>query len=487
MKVPRQADAPFRMAIVGSGPAGFYTAQRILSRLPGSRVDMYESLPVPFGLVRFGVAPDHPEVKNCQLRFEEIASSRNFTFIGNTSVAEAGQHDGSCSVGLSSMLRHYDAVLLAYGASRDRLLGIPGEDTLSGIYSARQLVGWYNGLPNCADLMPDLSKGDEAVIIGQGNVALDVARILLENVDRLRHTDMPEQALETLSRSRVRRAAFTIKEVRELMKIPAVAFHPAERSLIPDNLQSLPRAPRRLMEVIVKGTPVSPSTALKSWSLDFCLSPSRFLPRENSPDNVGTTVLERTELSSKFDPDAQTRRTDSEVAIPSSLVFRSIGYKSEPLPGFDELGVLFDGQRGVVMSDGCGRVLRSSPGQPQSIPELFPGLYCAGWVKRGPTGVIASTMQDAFDTADSLIQDWLSGRAFLPRSESSPLSGWDGLSKELPGGKSNVVDWAAWKKIDQAEKERGRLKGKQREKFTRTSEMLQTVSRGHGALSSYTL
>ncbi|KAL2755247.1 hypothetical protein ACRALDRAFT_1071759 [Sodiomyces alcalophilus JCM 7366] len=487
MRLPRQPNAPFRMAIVGSGPAGFYTAQRILSRLPGARVDMYESLPVPFGLVRFGVAPDHPEVKNCQLRFEEVATSPNFTFIGNMSVAEVRPQHHSCSVGLSSILRHYDAVLLAYGASRDRLLGIPGEDSLGGIYSARKFVGWYNGLPDCSNLAPDLSKADEAVIIGQGNVALDVARILLQNIDTLRNTDIPDHALEILSQSRVRRvhvigrrgpmqAAFTVKEVRELMKIPAVAFHPAERSLIPDNLKSLPRAPRRLMEVIVKGTPVCPSSALKSWSLDFCLSPSRFLPDENFPDEVRTTVLERTELSSKFDHGSQSRLTGSEVAIPSPLVFRSIGYKSTPLPGFKKLGVLFDNQRGVIMNDGWGRVLRLSASEPRGIPELFPGLYCAGWVKTGPSGVIASTMQDAFGTADAIIQDWLSGKVFLRGSDSSPSPGWDGLRKELPDGGVRVVDWAGWKKIDHAEKQRGRLIGKEREKFINTGEMLQIAS-----------
>lgn len=159
-----------------------------------SLVDMYERLPIPFGLVRYGVAPDHPEVKNCQERFEEVASLPNFNFIGNINVG--------VDISLGSIKPHYDAILFAYGASKDRELGLPGEG-LDGVMSARAFVGWYNGLPEYAHLVPNLERGSEAVVIGQGNVALDVARILLSDIDRLRKTDMPEYALELLSRSKV--------------------------------------------------------------------------------------------------------------------------------------------------------------------------------------------------------------------------------------------------------------------------------------------
>ena len=205
------------MAVIGSGPAGFYTAYKVMSKIENSVVDMYEHLPVPFGLVRFGVAPDHPEVKagfrfprksvleanaaqNCQDKFEEVADSPRFNFIGNISI---GDHDAALP--LRTLLPHYDAVLFAYGASRDRTLGIPGEDTLKGIYSARAFVGWYNGLPEYSDLAPDLTQGEEAVIIGQGNVALDVARILLQDTNILRSTDITENAIETLQKSKIKR------------------------------------------------------------------------------------------------------------------------------------------------------------------------------------------------------------------------------------------------------------------------------------------
>jgi adrenodoxin-NADP+ reductase len=183
------------MAVIGSGPAGFYTSYRLMKQLPSAKIDMYEQLPVPYGLVRFGVAPDHPDVKNCADTFESVAASPRFTYIGNVKVGR--------DVDLTAMKPHYDAILFSYGASQDRKLGIPGED-LKGVFSAREFVGWYNGLPQFQGLGPDLDAGEQAVVIGQGNVALDVARILLSPVDVLRKTDITEQAIEALTRSRIK-------------------------------------------------------------------------------------------------------------------------------------------------------------------------------------------------------------------------------------------------------------------------------------------
>lgn len=185
-----------RIAIIGSGPAGFYTAYRLMNKLQDAVVDMYEQLPVPYGLVRFGVAPDHPDVKNCQDTFEELAQSPRFNYIGNVRVG----HD----IDLLKLKPHYDAILFSYGASEDRRLGIPGED-LPGVYSAREFVGWYNGLPQFQGLKPDLLAGDQAVVIGQGNVAMDVARMLLTPVDVLRSTDITEEAIQTLSDSKIKK------------------------------------------------------------------------------------------------------------------------------------------------------------------------------------------------------------------------------------------------------------------------------------------
>lgn len=386
-------------------------------------------------------------------------------------------------------------MLFAYGAAKDRTLGVPGESTLKRIYSAREFVGWYNGLPEFAGLNPDLSQS-EAVIIGQGNVAIDVARALLEDVDKLRKTDMADYALEALSTSQVKRvriagrrgpmqAAFTIKEVRELMNLPGVSADPIDTSLVPSDLKPLPRARKRLTEVLLKGSKTPHPSASKSWSLDFCLSPTEFHPDPTAPAGVGSTTFERTSLSpDPFDPSTPATGTGETMTLASPLAFRSIGYKSVALPGFDTLGVAFDEYRGVIGNDRQGgRVLRStaaassaSAGSGQAA--LFPGLYCAGWVKRGPTGVIASTMEDAFATAEAIAEDWKGGREFLGDPEAADArsvdsAGWEGVQSETGRTVANAaVDWEGWLAIDKAERDRGQLKGKERDKFTTTGDML---------------
>ncbi|KAH8172655.1 pyridine nucleotide-disulfide oxidoreductase domain-containing protein [Sarocladium implicatum] len=477
------------MAIVGSGPAGFYTAYRVMTKIPGAKVDMYESLPVPFGLVRHGVAPDHPEVKNCQDKFDEVASSPNFTFIGNVSVGEAAHQGEHNSVELQSLMRNYDSVLFAYGASQDKKLGIPGESTLKGIYSARQFVGWYNGHPDCAALAPDLTRGDEAVIVGQGNVALDVARMLLEDVDVLRKTDITEHALAEIARSKIRRvhvvgrrgpmqAAFTIKEVRELMKLKDVSFHGIDKALVPEDLKSLPRASKRMMEVLVKGTPTSPTDTPRSWSLDSCLAPTHFLAHHDQADSVSSTQFEITKLANPFDPRSSVETSNQSTVLPSSVVFRSVGYKSTPLPGFAEAGIQFDERKGTVDNDGLGRVTRlvSEDAGEHIATQQVPGLYCAGWLKNGPTGVIASTMQDAFTTGEAIAQDWASGASFLQSRDNKAVGGWASVRQSLPDRGQSAVAWSQWRQIELAEKERGQRQGKLREKFINTNDMLAVLS-----------
>ncbi|CAK7211521.1 NADPH-adrenodoxin reductase [Sporothrix bragantina] len=485
------ASRPLRMAVIGSGPAGFYTAYRVMAKT-AARVDMYEALPVPFGLVRFGVAPDHPEVKNCQEKFEEVAQSPDFRFVGNMAIGDASSNSihnpNGGHVPLAALARHYDAVVFAYGASRDRKLGVPGED-LGGVYAARDFVGWYNGLPggnSSSHIMTDLARvdSDTAVVIGQGNVALDVARMLLEHVDVLRKTDMSEEALEALSRSHIKRvhvvgrrgpmqAAFTIKEVRELMKLPGVGLHGFDQAtLLPPKLKDLPRAQRRLMEVVAKGSITPLEEAHKSWSLDFCLAPKQFSASEASTDHVASATFEKTRLTDPFDINAHAEHTGEHLEVPTQLVFRSIGYRSKALPGFDDLGIPFDDRRGMILNDGSGRVLRDVRSPDASMmTEPYPGFYCAGWVKRGPTGVIASTMEDAFTTADAIVGDWQSKAPFLAGSE-EVRGGWDGVQAEVDTTGAKVVSWADWQKIDQVEMDKGQQLGKPRSKFTRTEDML---------------
>ncbi|KAJ5113146.1 hypothetical protein N7456_001680 [Penicillium angulare] len=485
---------PIRVAIVGSGPAGFYAAARLLSKQEDVKVDMFEKLPVPFGLARYGVAPDHPEVKNCEDKFTEVATSPRFNFVGNIDLGN--------DLPFSALKPHYDAILFAYGASKDKELGIPGEQALRSVYSARAFVGWYNGLPEHRDLNPDLA-GEDAVIVGQGNVALDVARILLSDVDALRKTDIASHALEALAQSRIKRvrvvgrrgplqAAFTIKEVRELLQLPSVSFEPIRKDVMPpdDFINGLPRAQKRLMQLLAKGSANDPQTATKSWSLDFLLSPECLNWSPMHPYHLSHTKFSRNELdpsdpyspSSKVTPKTLGNGKRAEVNLTSSVFFRSVGYKSLPLPGLEDLGIDFDSRRGVIPNDGFGRV--NGPldgGETQKLPDgslvsHLPGLYCAGWVKRGPTGVIASTMTDAFTTADTVIQDLASHKGSLLNAPGHGTSlGWDGVKETAQQRGLRATSWEDWQQIDAIERKNGEQKGRSREKFTRVQEMLDAL------------
>lgn len=432
-------------------------------------------------------------MQNCEDKFTEVASSPNFTFIGNVAVGHAPAHRHGHSVALATLLRHYDAIVFAYGASKDRTLNIPGEASLARIYSAREFVGWYNGLPEFSALAPDLTQ-EEAVVIGQGNVALDVARILLEDVDRLRATDMAEYAVAALAQSRVRRvrlvgrrgamqAAFSTKELRQQMNLPGVGFEPVDKELIPPDLKKLPRALKRRMEVLLKGSGPSWQQQPKKWSLDFCLSPHSFQPDVRDTSAVGSTTFQRNHLTDTHDPEARVESSsaEGEVTFESPLVFRSIGYKSEPLPEFKSLGIAFDQRKGVIGNYGeSGRV--SAIADTDVSKRHFPGLYCAGWVKRGPTGVIASTMEDAFETAQGIVHDWQTGEEFLGtrfavKDREAQSAGWEGVKSE--GGSELakcVVDWNGWLAIDRAEKELGEKRGKKREKASAVEKMLELAT-----------
>lgn len=258
------------------------------------------------------------------------------------------------------------------------------------------------------------------------------------------------------------------------MNLKDVAFLPLDRTLIPENLKALPRASKRLMEVLVKGSPTPHDVASKIWSLDSCLSPKHFLGNQNDPSKVASTEFDITELASPFDPKSSVKATGETKILASDVVFRSVGYKSIALPGFAEIGIQFDERRGIVDNDGLGRVTRmvSDAHAGDAHNERVPGVYCAGWVKNGPTGVIASTMQDAFATGDAIVHDWLSGSQLLNDLESGSVTGWEGLRQDAGPTTCRAVAWDDWRKIDRAERERGKKVGKEREKFTNTKDML---------------
>jgi adrenodoxin-NADP+ reductase len=374
-------------------------------------------------------------------------------------------------------------LLLSYGASKDRKLGVPGEEELAGIYSARAFVGWYNGLPEYANLASKLllDSAEEAVVIGQGNVAMDVARILLTDVDVLRKTDITAQALETLSRSRVKRvrvvgrrgplqAAFTVKELRELLSIPGVGFPGVDPVLIPEDTKELSRQQKRIAQILERGSKTPPAKAQKQWELKFLRSPSAFLPSVDDATTLGAVRFDKTSLDEPFSATSRALSTGEHEDLEAQMAFRSIGYLSEPIPGFKEAGIPFNEKRGLVPNED-GRVVRPAA-NPEERGEVVPGVYTSGWVKRGPTGVIASTMYDAFETADAIVNDWVTGEREFMNAGEEEKRGWEAVQGELKARGMRPVSWDEWRKIDAAEKERGARLGKDREKFVSEEEML---------------
>lgn len=310
-------------------------------------------------------------------------------------------------------------------------------------------------------------------------MALDIARTLLCDIDRLRKTDMTEQAIATFSKSRVKRvrvvgrrgpmqASFTIKEVRELMKLPSVSFEPIEPHLFPPDPKALPRTAKRLVELLQKGSMTSHSEALRRWSLDFLLSPTSFNASPNKSDQLASMTFVKNQITDgdPFSSSAKVSPTDEHVTLPASVAFRSIGYRAEAIPGMQDMGIAFDDQRGVIPNDGRGRIVANT----EEGPTTLPGMYCSGWVKRGPTGVIAGTMEDAFATAEAIVEDWEANPPFLNGGD-----GWDVLKGEVKSQKVRTVSWEDWKRIDAAERARGRSREKEREKLTKVEDMLKVL------------
>ncbi|XP_067572978.1 NADPH:adrenodoxin oxidoreductase, mitochondrial isoform X7 [Pseudorca crassidens] len=453
-----------QICVVGSGPAGFYTAQHLLKHHSRAHVDIYEKQLVPFGLVRFGVAPDHPEVKNVINTFTRTAHSDRCAFHGNVVVGR--------DVTVQELRDAYHAVVLSYGAEDHRGLEIPGEE-LPGVLSARAFVGWYNGLPENRKLAPDLSC-DTAVVLGQGNVALDVARILLTPPEYLEKTDITEAALGALRQSQVKtvwivgrrgplQVAFTIKELREMIQLPGTRpiLDPADFLGLQDRIKEVPRPRKRLTELLLQAATEKPgvaeaarrASASRAWGLRFFRSPQQVLP---SPDGrraagirLAVTRLEGVGEATRAVP------TGAVEDLPCGLVLSSIGYKSRPI----DPSVPFDPKLGVI------------PNMEGRVVDV-PGLYCSGWVKRGPTGVITTTMTDSFVTGQILLQDLKAG--LLP---SGPRPGYAAIKALLGCRGVWPVSFSDWEKLDAEEVSRGQGAGKPREKLLDPQEMLRLLGR----------
>lgn len=466
----------YKVAIVGSGPAGFYTAHHLLhkSNELDISVDFFDRLPAPYGLSRYGVAPDHPEVKNCEEYMDNIMTNfpEKVRFFGNV-------HIGS-DVSLLQLKHHYDSIVLAYGCTgSDRKLNIPGE-LLPGVISARQFVNWYNGHPDSvnspANIPPPLDQIENVTIIGNGNVAIDVARVLL--ADPQSHwapTDITTSAVGLLSKSAVKhvnivarrgllQSAFTNKEIRELLQLSNesdVAFEPISSDILASirpSAKSLGRVDKRKFTLLDKASSEaseSEGKGGKTWSLHFLKSPKEFKQNPENAALLSETIFEENDLvEDKLTGRVSVKPNGRASTIKNDLVITSIGYKGVELNGFNEMGIAFDHRENKLVNND-GRLLHSQSPDPGHNFHYVTGWYTSGWIKHGPQGVIATTMMESFDTADKILEDLSNGIHNVPDSSEDVIS-------ELP---ADYVDWTGWQNIDNTELSEGKRLNKTRLKL----------------------
>jgi ferredoxin/flavodoxin---NADP+ reductase len=473
------SDSPVRIAVIGAGPAGFYAAGHLLkSSASHIEVDMLERLPTPWGLVRSGVAPDHPKIKSVTRVYEKTAAHPRFRYFGNVTL---GEH-----VSRKDLLEHYHAIVYATGSPSDRPLGIPGEE-LPGSHAATEFVGWYNGHPDHTDLELDLLSAERAVVIGNGNVALDVARMLVLAPEELAPTDTADHALEVLARSHVSevvilgrrgpaQAAFTNPELLELGELADadVIVEDAELDLAlaggAGTVTEESITCRRNVEILRSYASRPPAGHRKRIVLRFLLSPVAFLSDERG--RLGAVELVRNELVRAPAGGLRAQPTDERETIPAGLAFRAIGYRGLQLPG-----VPFD-ERSATIPNRAGRVL--DPGSDTPLP----GEYVVGWIKRGPSGVIGTNKKDAQETVDAMLADLAASSDGGGAGASPPVSpvhrpaNPDPASVEalLRSHQPELVTYAGWEAIDRHERARGEPTGRPRVKLTRIEEMLRVAA-----------
>jgi ferredoxin/flavodoxin---NADP+ reductase len=436
-----------RVAVVGSGPAGAYTAGALAER-GDVAVDVLDRLPCPYGLVRYGVAPDHPKIKSISRTLQKVFEDPAVRFLGNVAVGT--------DLTLDELHRRYDAVVLAVGAAIDRRLGVPGED-LPGSHSATELVAWYSGHPDAATDGFDLAARSVAVV-GAGNVALDVARLLAKTADELRTTDLPDHVLAVLEASRVTdvhvvarrgpaQARFTTKELRELGDLAHadVLLDPADldldaasRAVVDEDAVA-----RRNVDTLRGWAEREPAGRPRRIHLHFWRRPVEVCGEAG----VRGLVLERTAL----DEAGRAAGTGETGTVDVQMVFRAVGYRSLPVPGMP-----FDDEAGVI-PHAEGRVLRDG--------VVSPGEYVAGWVKRGPTGVIGTNKNDAKETVASLLAD-------APTLPPAPDRDPDAVLRLLDSRGVDVVTWDGWRAIEHAETDLGEAQGRDRTKITDRAALL---------------
>jgi ferredoxin--NADP+ reductase len=456
---------PLRVAIVGSGPAGFYVAEHLLSRVDLQvEVDMFERLPTPFGLVRFGVAPDHQKIKNVTRVFDKVAAKPDFRFFGNV---DFGTH-----VTLEDLSQHYHQVCFTTGAQTDRRMGIPGED-LERSYTATEFVAWFNGHPDYRNRQFDLSV-ERVAVVGVGNVAVDVARILCRTYDELATTDIADYALAALRESRVRevymlgrrgpaQAAFTNPEVRELGAMPGadIAVIPQEVALDPMSRARLEasddRATAKKLEILQTFADKPTTGKPRRLTIRFLVSPVELAG--NNKGEVAKMRLVKNALYESDDGSLRPKATGQFEELPVDMVFRSVGYRGVALPGLP-----FDDGSGIIPNE-SGRV-RQKDGE-----GFLTGVYVSGWIKRGPTGVIGTNKPDAGKTVDRMVDDVRHGTMLKPAHPDRAS-----LDKLVRERQPEFVSYDAWNRLDELEAARGKAQNRPRVKFTSVEEMIAALN-----------
>jgi ferredoxin--NADP+ reductase len=456
-------ERPLRVAIVGSGPAGFYAAEHLFKK--GGlhvEVDMFDRLPTPFGLVRLGVAPDHQKIKSVTRVFDRIAQNPCFHFFGNVEIGR--------DVTLDELKEHFHQICFATGAQTDRRMGIPGED-LPRSHAATEFVAWFNGHPDYRDCEFDLSA-ERVAVVGVGNVAVDVARILCRTPEELARTDIADHALEALRESKVRKvymlgrrgpaqAAFTNPEVRELGELEGADIHvPAEEAeLDPLSLKEVASSDddtlRKKVEIIQDFAKRERTGKPRLLTLRFLVSPTELVAGED-----GGVRLMRLVRNALVDEDGKLgcRATAHTEDLPVDLVFRSVGYRGVSIEGLP-----FHERWGLIPNE-LGRVT-----DPESSRPL-PGMYVSGWIKRGPSGVIGTNKKDGAETAAAMLEDVAAGSVLEP-SRPDPAT-LDALVRER---QPHVVTYQDWTRLDQIECSRGERDGRPRVKLTSRAELLEAL------------
>ena len=460
-------ERPLRVAVIGSGPSGFY-AIAALFKADGveADVDLFDRLPTPFGLVRGGVAPDHQKIKNVIRVYNRTAQHERFRFFGNV---EFG-HD----LTVEDLRRHYDHIVYATGNESDRKMGIPGED-LAGVHSATEFVGWYNGHPDFQDRSFDLASARRVAVVGNGNVAMDVTRVLVRSPDELAPTDITAESLAVLRESAVEevvllgrrgpaQAAFSPQEIKEIGSLDGVSLLVSEEAMDLDEIsrtwleEGAARSAQRNVAYLTEVAGAEAGDRNRLVSCRFLVSPIELVAGDDG--SVGRVEIEHNELYASDDGTPRPRGTGETETLDVDLVFKAVGYRGVPLPG-----VPFHERWGILPNDE-GRLLTAPDG------DVVPGQYVVGWAKRGPTGLIGTNSPDSTATVKKMLED-IDGVT----APADPAKAPDAIVDLLRERDVDFVSFDDWNRLDEDEVRLGDAANKVREKYTHVESMMEAIRR----------